>query len=91
LHELVETSSLLNNDIDKTITEMQQLRVIVEKYPIQESFNDMVKGFSAIWKDNQQIIILLIGIFLTPFGAWAFDRFIKKEKRIKRQKNNSVK
>ena len=71
----------MNNDIGKTITEAQQLRIIVEKYPVQESFNDIVKGLSALWKDNKEIVILVVGIFLTPFGAWAFDKIIKKKRK----------
>jgi hypothetical protein len=81
LAQLVELGAFLNNNISKTITETQQLTIIVENYPIQQSFNDVMKGLYALWNDNKEIAILIIGIFLTPFGAWAFDRIVKKEKR----------
>ena len=54
-------------------------------YGLNESFNQFREEIAALWKDNKDIIIVLVGIFLTPFGAWAFDRFIKKERRKKKR------
>lgn len=57
----------------------------VKDYPFSEWLNDKLKELSALWKDNTQFIILIIGIFLTPFGAWIFGKITKKRKIRKKQ------
>lgn len=55
--------------------------ITVEDYPIQQQIDDLTKGLYGLWKDNAGVIILVIGIFLTPFGAYVFDKMVKKGKK----------
>ena len=64
----------------------KKIIVMIEEYPIQQQINDFTKGIHAIWKDNEGIIIFLVGIVLTPFGAWIFDKIIKRKKK----RNNKI-
>lgn len=50
---------------------------------INEHLNNLRNEFSLIWRDNKDIVILITGIFLTPFGAWAFDKLIKRRRSEK--------
>ena len=63
----------------------KKINFIVEviEYPFNERFNDISKELGILWKENTEIIILLIGIFLTPFGALIVDRVTKRKSRKK--------
>ena len=73
-------------DIDQYIdlgTKKINLLIEVIEYPFNERLNDIFKELGILWKENTEIIILLIGIFLTPFGAWIVDRVTKRRSRKK--------
>jgi hypothetical protein len=55
----------------------------VIEHPFNERFNDILKELGILWKENTEIIILIIGIFLTPFGALIVDRITKRKSRKK--------
>lgn len=57
------------------------LTVIVLPSDISQSFEGVRNVLNVLWKDYKDVLIVMIGIFLTPFGAWAFDKFVKKEKK----------
>ena len=64
-------------------TKKINLLIEVIEYPFNERLNDIFKELGILWKENTEIIILLIGIFLTPFGAWIVDRVTKRRSRKK--------
>lgn len=73
-------------DIDQQIdlgTKKINLLLEIVEYPLTERINDISKELGILWKENTEIIILLIGIFLTPFGAWIFDRVTKRKSKKK--------
>jgi hypothetical protein len=73
-------------DVDQYIdlgTKKINLLLEVVEYPLNERFNDFSKELGILWKENTEIIILLIGIFLTPFGAWIVDNVTKRRSRKK--------
>jgi hypothetical protein len=66
------------------------LIVSVEPPTLNDNLNQIREELTVLWEKNVNIIIVIIGIFLTPFGAWAFDKLIKKERKKREKSKDSI-
>jgi hypothetical protein len=57
------------------------LTVTVKAFAINELFDSFSIELAGVWTENKEIVILLLGIFITPFGAWVFEKFVKRKKK----------
>ena len=53
----------------------------LKDYPFSEWLNDKLKELGILWKDNTEFMLLIIGIFLTPSGAWIVDKVAKRKRK----------
>lgn len=85
MNEYIESPHSENS---QNITTPLVLQVTVQKpYDFNEVLNSIRDGFGSAWRDNRDILLLIIGAFITPFGAWAFTR---RSKRIKKKRYNKT-
>jgi hypothetical protein len=78
-------SDIISEDISKTFFLDVEVQ---EPYTLNDHINQAREEFNKIWDYNRDIVIVIIGIFLTPFGAWIFDKMIKRRKQRKKINSN---
>jgi hypothetical protein len=58
---------------------------VQKAYGLNDAINGLKEQLYFTWKDNKEVLILIIGAFMTPFGAWIFNKSVKKSRRKKNE------
>lgn len=54
--------------------------VTIHKVTISDYLTTAKRELDEAWRDNKDIMILIIGAFLTPFAAYLFKKYIERKK-----------